>query len=222
MKVALEKLPSEDFEEPDLYFDPIKYKPVLRGLWQGNDSFVINTITGNLATEFTPEEVRREKVVTNVHTILYWVDRNDIMGGAPSNPSANSQFYNWETGVQNWWAQNRGSYPFVSGDEIPQESDGMDPNSEIPIVSIIEPDEITVYKQDEKINLKIENTSELPLRKIDVFINGIFVDSLKSPFKFSFVPSELENLKSNNILTLVSYDSEYNKGNASISFKVEN
>lgn len=222
MKEALTKLPSDNFEEPDLYFDPIKYKPILRGLWQGNDSFTIDTISGNLATEFTPEETRKEKVVTNVHTILYWINRDDILGAPPTNPSSNSQFYNWETGVQNWWAQNKNNYPIVLADEIPQNADTIHSSINNPIVEIIEPNEITTYKQDEKINLIIQNNNAVSLKKIDVFINDVFVDSLKTPFRFSFVPSELDNLKSQNKLTLVVYDSAYNKGETTISFKVTN
>ena len=222
MKEALAKLPSDNFEEPDLYFDPAKYKPVLRGLWQGNDSFVIDTVSGNLATEFTPEETRQEKVVTNVHTILYWIDRNDVMGPPPTNPETNPQFYNWEVPVQNWWIQHRGSYQVVSPNEVPSEVDSVHSELNKPTVSILEPNETDIYKQDDKIDLKIENNGELPLKKVDVFINGIFVDSLKSPFRFSFVPSELDNLKKTNNLSLVLYDSSYNKGQSSISFKVEN
>lgn len=222
MKEALAKLPSDNFEEPDLYFDPSIYKPILRGLWQGNDSFVIDTVSGNLATEFTPEETRQEKVITNVHTILYWIDRDNIMGAPPTNPTANPQFYNWEVPVQNWWAEHRGNYQFVSLNDVPGESDTAHLPTNQPTVSILEPNQNNIYQQDQKIDLKIQNEGKLPLKKVDVFINGVFIDSLKSPFRFSFVPSELENLKQINDLTLVLYDSDYNKGQSSISFTVNN
>ena len=33
-----------------------KVKPVLRGIWQGNENFFIDKISGKLATENTPKE----------------------------------------------------------------------------------------------------------------------------------------------------------------------
>ena len=80
---ALRKLPDEKFEAPDLYIDP-QTKPILRGFWQGS-----------------------------VHTILYSVNKNDITGPAPTDPTSDPQFSHWEIPIQNWWAQNRINYPIV-------------------------------------------------------------------------------------------------------------
>jgi len=37
------------------------------------------------------------------HNILYFVNKNDPLGPAPTNPQSDSQFLNWEVPVQNWW-----------------------------------------------------------------------------------------------------------------------
>ncbi len=44
-----------------------------------------------------------------VHTILYYVDKNNPTGPVPTDPASDPQFHNWETGVQNWWAANGSS-----------------------------------------------------------------------------------------------------------------
>ncbi|MGB7958128.1 MAG: transglycosylase domain-containing protein [Minisyncoccia bacterium] len=41
-----------------------------------------------------------------IHTILYYVSKNDPTGPDPSNPASDPQFKNWETGVINWAKQN--------------------------------------------------------------------------------------------------------------------
>jgi membrane peptidoglycan carboxypeptidase len=41
-----------------------------------------------------------------IHTILYYVDKNDPTGPPPADPAANPQFNNWETGVIDWAKQN--------------------------------------------------------------------------------------------------------------------
>src|SRR3989338_3696635 len=111
---ALKTLPNEKLEKPNLDIDPTAIKPILRGNWQGNESFFIDKISGKLAGPNTPQETMQEKVITNVHTILYWVDRSDIMGPPPSNPTGDSQFNHWDVPIQNWWAQNSGKYGTTS------------------------------------------------------------------------------------------------------------
>ena len=37
-----------------------------------------------------------------VHSILYWIDKNNPRGDAPSNPGFDSQYNNWEEAVQRW------------------------------------------------------------------------------------------------------------------------
>jgi len=41
-----------------------------------------------------------------VHSILYYVNRNDPLGPPPSNPSSDPQFNNWEYAVQTWAGNN--------------------------------------------------------------------------------------------------------------------
>jgi penicillin-binding protein 1C len=41
-----------------------------------------------------------------IHTILYYVNKSNPAGPDPTNPSADSQFNNWETGVLNWAKAN--------------------------------------------------------------------------------------------------------------------
>ena len=221
MNEALKTLPTESFEKPDLEVDPTKVKPVLRGIWQGNDNFFIDKISGKLATEFTPKETMQEKVVTNVHSILYWVDRNNILGPAPTNPQDNYQYNHFEVPVENWWAKNSGNYPITTIAEKPSLFDDVHTSTSKPTVSILEPDDITTYTPDERIDLKISNSSSLPLQKIDVFINDIYLETLQPPFNYSFTPKNLDNLQSSNELKIISYDTAYNSSEAVIVFKVQ-
>jgi penicillin-binding protein 1A len=105
MRLSLPKFNNTSFEAPA----PIETgdKPVFRGIWQGGRSFIIDTVSGKLATEFTPKETRKEIAITDVHDILYWVDKDNPRGAAPANPEKDSQFINWETAVRKWWSISR-------------------------------------------------------------------------------------------------------------------
>ena len=77
MDDILPTLPNEQFQAPDPI--PQTTKPILRGVWLGD--------------EINP----------SVHSLLYWVDRKNPLGPAPTNPQDDSQFNRWEYGVQNWF-----------------------------------------------------------------------------------------------------------------------
>jgi penicillin-binding protein 1A len=218
---ALANYPNETFEKPDLVADPQTVKPILRGFWQGNENFFIDKISGLLATPNTPPETLQEKVITNVHSILYWVDKKDITGPAPANPSDDPQFNHWEIPVQNWWAQNQSKYPIVTWNQKPSATDNVHTDSAKPAVSILQPDSTTTYPPDQKIYLKISSFGALPLQKIDVFINDIYLETLQPPFNFSFVPSDLENLQGSNELKIISYDTAYNRSETDSTFNVQ-
>ncbi len=221
MAEAFKKIPSESFEEPNLMLDVTTVKPALRGYWQGNESFFIDKVSGKLATEFTPRETMEEKVVTNVHTILHWVNKRDITGPAPTNPSSDPQYDNWEAPVQKWWAQNKNRYNIVDWSTKPTQFDDVHTEAGAPTVSILEPNSMTTYTKNQKIQLKINSFGKFPLQKVDVFINDNYLGTLSAPFNFSFVPEGLENLEEINTISVVAYDTAYNRSETSASFIVK-
>ncbi len=219
---ALKILPNEKFEKPNLEVDPKTVKPVLRGYWQGNENFFIDKISGKLATDLTPKETTQEKVITNVHSILYWVNKDNILGPPPSNPNDDSQFNHWEIPVQNWWAQNNGRYQKTTIADKPTEIDDIHTEANKPMVSINEPNTTSIYSPNERIQLKITNSGHFPLQRIDIFVNDTFLDTINAPFNFSFIPAELDNLKSINELRIISYDIVFNRAESVTTFNVKN
>ncbi|HNW71401.1 MAG TPA: PBP1A family penicillin-binding protein [Candidatus Paceibacterota bacterium] len=221
MNEALKTMPNEKFEEPNLYANPETVKPALRGFWQGNDNFFIDKISGKLATAFTPKETKQEKVITNVHTILYWVNKKDILGPSPSNPSDDPQFNHWEIPIQNWWAQNSYKYAITTLASKPIGTDDIHTENSKPRISIVEPNTSTIYAENEKIQVQVQNFSSLPLQKIDIFINDTYIGTSKYPFIFSFIPSELNNLKDLNEIRIIAYDTAYNNTEIISNFRVK-
>jgi len=82
MSWELPRVPVETFPAP-APVDP-NTKPILKGDWQMYDA------NGN----------------PNVHSILYWVNKSNPTGPAPTNPYADPQFNSWEYGVQQWLQQH--------------------------------------------------------------------------------------------------------------------
>ena len=219
MKEALSVLPNEQFEKPDYSGDYAK-KPVLRGSWMGNETYFVDRVSGGLAGPNTPEESKEEKTITNVHSILYWVNKKDILGLPPVNPNGDPQFSQWEIPVQRWWSENYTKYPINTVSNIPTTVDNIHNESTKPIISISASPSLAVYGKNQEIRISVAGAGAYPLQKINMFVNGTFLGSLSSPFNFSITPSDVHNLRLNNELKVVGYDTIQNVGEGVFNFQV--
>jgi penicillin-binding protein 1C len=218
MKQALESVPDERFALP-LPADPSTLKPVMKGIWQGGKTYTIDTITGKLATEFTPPETRKEIPVQSVHSILYWVDKDDPLGPAPINPAKDSQFEHWEAPVRKW-ALERG-YLDQTDSVIPTQTDNIHSNSTSFNLQIQNFDQNKTYSPNDTISFVVTSTGQYQLSKASLYINNNFIETLDGgPYMFRFSPRDISNLGETNTLKVIGYDSVFNKTEVSVEFKV--
>lgn len=216
---ALKKTPIETFIKPNNIDKNLP--PIIRGLWQGGDTFKIDKLSGGLATEYTPEETIEEKSITNVHSILYWLDKNNPLKIGFIG-TGDYQYINWEYGVQNWWSTNFYQYQNVTELNKPNFYDNIHTKNSKLIL------EITgiknkVYKKNESITFSITPKNQNLIKKIDVFINNTYLTSLRSyPFQTSFTPVNIKNISTNNVINIIGYDVLGNTGETTLSFSVDN
>ena len=93
MDYALTKIPDEKFTQPKI--DLAGVKPIIRGDYIDTDMLVAQAQTSSTS-------INMGSMLGNIHTILYFVKKDDPQGPYPSNPSADDQFDNWEYAVQAW------------------------------------------------------------------------------------------------------------------------
>lgn len=214
MNEALKKLPKEYFAEPEPPLEELK--PVFRGIWQGYDSFVVDKISGKLATDLTPKETRQEIFFPDVHEILYWVNKDDPWGAIPTNPALDPQFERWEYPVQQWLITQTLSNPTK-----PTSEDDIHTKAKSPKITIVEPVDSFIYNRNQKITIRTDNQSTYPISKIDFYINNTYIGSTSLfPFLFSFTPSEISSINQNNIIKIIATDSVYNRSEAEVKFNV--
>jgi 1A family penicillin-binding protein len=189
-------------------------KPVLQGVWEGSEIYIVDSISGKLATEYTPIETQEIRVVPDVHTILHWVDKNNPRGAPPTNPGKDSQYEYWEYGIAKWLENNP-----IREVSVPTEFDDLHTPESIPKISILSPSAGLSYPKSSEVNVRISNQSQFPLTKIDVFVNGEFAgSSTTAPFSFTFTPSKIDSVSQSNILTVVAYDGISNRVEQSVIF----
>lgn len=76
--------------------------PALNGSLENGVTVKIDTISGLLATDETPEDLVEEKVFQDPHSILHYVDRENPSNDIPENPGNDPQYQNWENSIQEW------------------------------------------------------------------------------------------------------------------------
>lgn len=215
-KFVVSKKENEVFPSPSPL--GIESKPVLRGYWQGGDSYLIDKISGRLATEYTPEETIDEIVITNVHTILHWVEKTNPAGPSPINPSSDSQYDRWEFGVRDWWEKNKYKYPVYGEDDVPNGYDNIHVPENFPSASFKQGSSLVVGA-NELTSLELDYSGKYPFQKADYFFNNSFVASVTNK-NYSFVPSSITG-ESSFVIKAVVYDSVFNKTESVIEITLE-
>jgi membrane peptidoglycan carboxypeptidase len=223
MEQALAKYSNERFESPtqDPNYDSLS--PLLRGRFEGGESYVVDTVSGLLATDKTPKETRKEYVLTDVHDLLYWVNKNNPTAGKPSNPWNDSLFNHFETAVRNWWSVNKGRYPIVTGAGRPTGYDTVHTSASVPKITIQSPLAGTTALLKSPLTVRAYSTGSYPLSKIDVYLNNVYAGSASGQNPaLTFTPAELPGIYTGSgTLMVVGTDAVYNSNSAQIDITLQ-
>ncbi|MFA6554449.1 MAG: penicillin-binding protein [Candidatus Paceibacterota bacterium] len=224
MSQVAKNFPPEDFGTPP---EPLTdAKPILRGIWQGGVSYKIDTISGKLATEYTPKETIKETVFNNVHTILQWVNKDDPNGKAPNEPISDTQYPYWEYGIRKWFDNWKLSHPefkeSTTDVAIPTTYDDVHTPDKAPRVTITSPAPNSIINPNNQLSIQLQSSGPFPAKKSEVYLNGKYVLTAESnPLNITFVPADVSGLSATNTLSVTLYDSVYNKTEASVDFVVQ-
>tara|TARA_B100000745_G_scaffold300609_2_gene255971 strand:+ start:2196 stop:4559 length:2364 start_codon:yes stop_codon:yes gene_type:complete len=151
MDQALPLIEAENFTPPEPEEDINSLKPVLKGFWQGS---IINP---------------------SIHSILYWVLKDDPRGALPTNPRADAQYDLWEYAVGLWAQEN--SPQLINTENI---SGG---------VIISSPINGREFVFGETVDVSITTNPTL-ITNVEYFLDGIFMGSSnKKPYSFSVIPN---------------------------------
>ncbi len=208
MTYALKDTPPESFTPPQ----PIQTdKDVLNGKVGKEQKINIDSITGKLATEFTPKDLIVEKTYTeDIHTILFYIQKNDPRGIAPEHPEQDPQFSQWEKGVREWVKKQH-----ISEQKPPTESDDVHTSENMPTITIISPQENETITQN-LFTTTIQTAATRGVTRVEYFLDNQLLDTVfNSPFSLSYTFSGVEN--GFHTLLVKSFDDNGNSGSASIT-----
>lgn len=194
-------------------------KPVLNGTLGGGIKVLIDSISGKLATPFTPKEFIIEKIYSQPHTILYYVAKDDPRGGAPTDPTQDSQYNLWETGIIDWVARQQATGVKFDFGEPPTEYDDVHNAALAPTLKVISPTpgEKIITKD---LSFVVEASAPRGIAHVKYLLDGTDIFDAKSlPFSMS---GHFENLTNGAYtLTVTAYDPVGNLTTVDIPFTVD-
>jgi len=161
-------------------------KPVLNGEEDKKDNVKVCKIPGSkndycLASDACPSSAVEKKDFADIHTILYYVNKDDPRGDAPKNPSDDPQYKNWEKGIQNWLKDNNKK----SSDNGPVPTDDCTKDD----FASVKPDISISVSGDATSGFSISASVDSPfdVDKVVFSADGDDIDSMSSePYKTSY------------------------------------
>ena len=156
-------------------------KPAIDGELDYTQTVKIDTVSGLLATEHTPEKYIKEvEYPAEPHCILYYVDKEDPLEERPKNPEEDPQFNLWEKAIQDW-AQESDMFA-TSSKEIPTEYDNLHKPELKPKLEIKKPGDKEIITNK---NLEVEIKTSAPkgVDRVNYYLNNHYFKSNTSyPF----------------------------------------
>lgn len=198
-------------------------KEILNGNFEVENKIKIDKISKKIATTSTPYEFIEEVSQKIIHSILYFIDKNNTLGEQPQNPESDPQFLNWELPILEWVKEQNKSGKNYNQLIFNGEVDDIHTEENKPKITIISPQEneiINSYYLSINTNISLV----FPIKQVDYFIDGqLLGSSFNYPYNLNFPVLKINQLEdTNKLLKVVAYDVYGNKGEKQISITINN
>jgi hypothetical protein len=168
MQTVLGNTPIEEFKAPE--DKPLPNKPMFNGKYLFENRVKIDKTTGKLATDYTPQKNIIEQIYSEVHNILHYVNKNNLLGPIPAEPWQDPNYTNWELPVEKW-AVEQG----INTEKPPSSFDDIHRAEDQPEISINNPDSFELSSN----NLVISIDAKAPrgISRIEYFFDNNLIES---------------------------------------------
>lgn len=219
LESALPSFEELSFVRPDYNYEA-SLPPIVRGIWQGGQTYTIDRLSGKLVTEFTPEVLREERPVISVHSILHWIDKSNPLLPRSQSPETDGQYRLWEPPVRAWALQNG----YLDQDPtlvIPVATDDIHTPSNLPRITILSPANNAKLKRATQATIQVATGGSFAPVRVDYYINDLFLgSSSRAPFSFSFKPEAIATIATTNTLTAIVTDAAQQQTTVRATFLV--
>lgn len=181
MQKVLQDTPVENFKKAEYQ---IPDKPMLNGVNGAQTTVTIDKISGLIATDLTPPHLREIKTYNQFHNILYYIDKNNLLGPMPREQSNDPQYEPWEIAVQRWALEQK----INTTSTPPIETDNIHTIANKPSLTILDPwpDQIV----SDNFLVRLEWQTQFPFQKLEFYLDDTLIktynQSIPNPFNTQF------------------------------------
>jgi len=210
MEDVLQGMGVEEFQAPERIDTK---KAILNGKTDQETKVTVCLPSEKLATERCPDDMKEERSYRKVHSILYYVDKNNPQGSIPSNPGSDPQFSKWEGPVRAW-AEGQG----YKDEEPPTEYDDMHDAKNDPSIEITSPKEKEVITSSPD-TIVVTTSAPLGIKKVEFYLDGALIGAdLTGPYQQSFDATKYEN--GSHVITARVYDIVGNRKEDKVNIEI--
>jgi membrane peptidoglycan carboxypeptidase len=167
LKDVLKDSPVETFHKPKAEKTD---KPILQGKIEGEEKILVDRVTGkripSSCKDTYPKDFVTEKTYNDIHSILYYVDKDNPRGPIPEHPEKDLQFDRFEEPVRKW-AEKNGTLTTIPSDE----SCSLRSQTNQPVVTIVSP-AIGETVSGSSMTVTIESASTRAMKRVEYYIDN--------------------------------------------------
>lgn len=212
MKKTLEGAPSEKFTPYTKYQSD---KMILHGKYNETTARVCNVNNQILhETCCRPDQVV-EKTFREIHTILYYVDKDNPRGPVPEHPENDPMYERWEKPIQEWIAREK-----IETGKAPTETCDYHEEKNQPTINITSPAANDLI-EDNNINIEAEGEAPLTSDKVEFYFDDKLFDVKNGdpPFKTHYASYDEPGFHT---IKAVAYDKMGNTAQDSVTINLKN
>ncbi len=196
--------------------EPIKTdKPSLTGAIADGVEVKIDTFTGKLATEFTPEHLIEEKKFQDVHSILHYINKDDPQGDAKPDHN-DEQYQRWEEAVLKWAEEQE-----LTLEEPPTEFDDVHTQENQPTISITQPANNQTINNRE-FSARINASAPRGIERVEYYLNGQLLQEVsEAPYELNTIIGDIGVSKGFYPFKAIAYDDADNSRSYEIELNLQ-
>ena len=185
-----------------------------------SEAVVVDRASVKLATEYTPDSYREERLYAEYHSLLHYVDRGDPLGSIPKNPD-DSNYEAWEQAIAVWIEkQEEETGTTIINEPPPTEEDDVHVPKNFPTVKIKDPDRGDEIEGRE-LSIRATASARRDVSRVEYYIDGLYLGSdSSSPYTLNTsIPSSID--RGVHTLKVVAYDDVDNSGSDTVNIEVQ-
>lgn len=199
-------------------------KDILDGKLKANEKIEVCKISKNkycLANDSCPKDTVDKKKYTDMHSVLYYVNKDDPRGDPPSDPESDPQFDNWEKAIKKWVKDNKDYSDNAPPEDQCKPEDFGDDNEDLDVKTTVSSPEDGAEITSSSFTISASAVSGYDITEMKIYVDGEEVYSKEDNDSISYTYSVPDEKKTATLeIKATAFDEKDRKDSDRLSVKM--